>query len=256
MSFKLINNGTNKSLKLLNINNLGGKLTLAKSSSPVTDGIVLYVDAGNISSYPQTGTTWYDLSGNGNDGTHVSGPTFDSSNGGSIVYSNNYTTFYDPPSLSITPNATISVWFKNTSTSAGWRGLVAKRVQATDATNYGINFNTLGSVQMYYNNSGFKVLGENYAGNYETDVWYNICGTFAQNGTNTDMIFYKNAVSIASSTQSGNLITNSTPLIVGATSATGEFLMGNIAVVQIYNRTLTSNEVQQNYDFYRARFGL
>lgn len=254
MSVKLINNGTNGSLKILS-NNLSGKLTIEKSSSPITDGLALYVDAGNMTSYPQTGTTWYDLSGNNNDGTHVNGPTFDSANGGSIVYENNYTTFYNPASLSITPNATINVWFKSSS-PAGWRGLVAKRVQATDATNYGINFNTLLSVQMYYNNLGFKTLGQTYSGNYETGIWYNICGTFAQNGTNTDMVFYKNAVAISSVTHTGNLITNTTPLIVGSTSATGEFFTGNIAVVQIYNRTLTSLEVQQNYDFYRVRFGL
>ena len=51
----------------------------------VTDGLVLCLDAANSRSYPRTGTTWTDLKG-GNDGTLTNSPTFDSANGGSIVF--------------------------------------------------------------------------------------------------------------------------------------------------------------------------
>jgi hypothetical protein len=52
----------------------------------VTDGLVLALDAANSLSYPGSGTTWTDLSGKGNNGTLVNGPTFDQANGGSIVF--------------------------------------------------------------------------------------------------------------------------------------------------------------------------
>jgi hypothetical protein len=52
----------------------------------IKDGLVLYLDATNTKSYPRTGTTWTDLTGNGNDGTLINGPTFDSGNNGSIVF--------------------------------------------------------------------------------------------------------------------------------------------------------------------------
>ena len=52
----------------------------------VTDGLVLLLDAGNTKSYPGTGTTWTDISRNGNNGTLTNGPTFDSANGGSLVF--------------------------------------------------------------------------------------------------------------------------------------------------------------------------
>ena len=52
----------------------------------ITDGLVLALDAANSRSYPGTGTTWSDLSGNGNSGTLTNGPTFNSGNGGSIVF--------------------------------------------------------------------------------------------------------------------------------------------------------------------------
>jgi len=51
----------------------------------VTDGLALNLDAGFTPSYPKNGTTWYDL-GNSTNATLINGPTFDSSNGGSIVY--------------------------------------------------------------------------------------------------------------------------------------------------------------------------
>jgi hypothetical protein len=46
----------------------------------VTDGLILALDAASPRSYPGTGTTWYDLSGQGNNGTLVNGPTFSSAN--------------------------------------------------------------------------------------------------------------------------------------------------------------------------------
>ena len=52
----------------------------------VTNGLVLFLDANNTNSYPGSGTSWYDLSGNGNTGTLTNGPTFSGENGGTIVF--------------------------------------------------------------------------------------------------------------------------------------------------------------------------
>ncbi len=52
----------------------------------VTNGLVLHLDAANTKSYSGSGTTWTDLSGNGNNGTLTNGPTFDSANYGSVVH--------------------------------------------------------------------------------------------------------------------------------------------------------------------------
>ena len=49
-------------------------------------GLVLALDAGNLKSYPGSGTTWTDLSGGGNTGTLTNGPTYSSANGGSLVF--------------------------------------------------------------------------------------------------------------------------------------------------------------------------
>ena len=68
---------------------------LSHSPNIVTDGLVLCLDAANRRSYPGSGNSWLDLSGNGNNGTFGSGtaaPTFSSGNGGSLVFdgSNDY----------------------------------------------------------------------------------------------------------------------------------------------------------------------
>lgn len=60
-------------------------MSVKNRNSIVTDGLVLYVDAGNGDSYPGSGTAWSDLVGS-NNGTLTNGPTFDSGNGGSIVF--------------------------------------------------------------------------------------------------------------------------------------------------------------------------
>ena len=59
---------------------------LAHSPKIVTNGLVLCLDAGNTKSYPGSGTAWTDLSGRGNNGTLTNGPTYSSTNGGSVVF--------------------------------------------------------------------------------------------------------------------------------------------------------------------------
>ena len=57
-------------------------MSLAHSPRIITDGLVLCLDAGNTKSYPGSGTTWTDLSGQGNNGTLVNGVGYNGSNGG------------------------------------------------------------------------------------------------------------------------------------------------------------------------------
>ena len=54
-------------------------MALSHSPKIVTDGLVLCLDAANRKSYPGSGTTWFDLSGRGNHGTLINGPTYNSS---------------------------------------------------------------------------------------------------------------------------------------------------------------------------------
>ena len=61
-------------------------MSVIKGPNVVREGLVLHLDAGTTRSYPGSGTTWTDLSENSNNGTLVNSPTFNSANGGSIVF--------------------------------------------------------------------------------------------------------------------------------------------------------------------------
>ena len=78
----------------------------------ITNGLVLHLDAADIKSYPRTGAVWYDRSGNGNNGTLTNGPTFDSGNGGGIVFDgvDDRGTFTSP--IASNSPQTYEVWVK------------------------------------------------------------------------------------------------------------------------------------------------
>ena len=94
----------------------------------VNDSLVLTLDAGNQNSYAGSGTNWYDLSGNGNNGTLTNGPTFNSSNIGSIVFDgvDDYVNIPDNSSLNPTKNLTLSCWVNITSFNNVYIGIVDK----------------------------------------------------------------------------------------------------------------------------------
>ena len=77
----------------------------------VTDGLVLVLDAANPTSYISGSTTWRDLSGNNNSGSLVNGPTFNSVNGGSIVFdgSNDYV---EISPVNASSQFTLNLWIK------------------------------------------------------------------------------------------------------------------------------------------------
>ena len=91
----------------------------------VTSGLVLCLDAANKRSYPGTGTTWTDLSGNSNNGTLTNGPTFSAGNQGSIVFDG--TNDYAYQSLftnAITTTLTFDVWVKFSDAGSSGRYII------------------------------------------------------------------------------------------------------------------------------------
>ena len=226
----------------------------------VTDGLVLCLDAADRNSYVSGSTTWFDVAGS-NNGTLTNGPTFNTGNGGSIVFDgvNDYVDCGNGSSINIPDNVTVNIWFKINSLT-GYQGIIAKRNFSTGFTNYGINFsNDYNSFQVYFNTGGgnnFKLALTTMTNNFTTNVWYNVCAVFEKSSSNTNIYVYKNGVLLTSNTEAGNLAAVSTPLTLGSSAASSERFNGNIADTQIYNRALTASEVLQNYNAQKSRFGL
>ena len=204
----------------------------------VTNGLVLCLDAADKKSYPGTGTTWFDRSGNGYNGTLIGGSTFNNSNGGSIVFdgTDDYVNC-GTPSISV-GKITVIAWVKMNagsiyqhivdSSSSSWHLAILN-------DNRPYFFNNL----VYHQASPIITVGQ----------WYMLAGV---QGTTMDI--YINGVLGESIASNVNVSTNIVNL--GRYQGYGRPLNGNIAQTLIYNRVLTAQEIQQNFNATRGRFGI
>jgi L-rhamnose mutarotase len=226
----------------------------------VTNGLVLYANATDLRSYTSGSTTWFDLSGNNNNGTLTNGAVFSASNGGSILLDgvNDYVNFGDSASLGFTTNASVNVWFRVIRYNGGFQGIVSKRSLA-GITNYAISLNdSINIIFSSYSSDGtnFRSLTASLSSNITLGNWHNVCATFEQNGSNTNSTLYVNGNRIASGTFAGNLPTVVAPLLAGSSTTSQEPLSGSISNVLVYNRTLQPFEVLQNYNAQKSLYGL
>jgi len=213
-------------------------MALAHSPRIVTDGLVLCLDAGNTKSYPGSGTTWTDLSGNGNTGTLLNGVIFSNSNGGLFDFDG------------VNDSISIPIDLRNTTyTIMGigrWTGT-------------GPNQRVISS------NSGNWLMGwwGGFTNTYYAEGWVSTSG----NGIDTNWIcyaatgdqpadswqLYRNGVSIVGPNAGGSNGPNG--IRIGSWAST-EFSACQVAYVSAYNRVLTASEIQQNFNALRGRFGI
>ena len=228
--------------------------------SIVTDGLVLYLDAGNYLSYPGSGTTWTDLSSGGNNGTLTNGPTYSPDNAGSIVFDgvDDYISFTSASSLiQGQTNFTIGLTFQS-DTNLVLRGLFGT-LRYGCGGNIGLvsSFNNL----VFYNDYGpnWPDAGTCYSvgfSNYVTSsIWIHAVATY--DGTTTKVYAVKRGtLSLATGTaKTGSSNVFNYPLEIGRGGG-GYHLTGKVANAFIYNRALTTSEVLQNYNSTKGRFGL
>ena len=231
----------------------------------VTNGLVLSLDAGNTKSYTSGSTTWYDKSGYGNNGTLVNGPTFDSLNGGSIIFdgTNDYADCGNPSSLNFgTGSFTVNCWFKPSSIQTGgsFPALIEKSngdftspssgvtgwilIYLTNGNQYVFR---LGDSSTTMNNLSFPLTVVN------DNLWKNLTVTVSS----TTLIGYYNGVNIGSTTRTlTGSVNTATNLNIGRWRNFTRELNTNISQVQLYNRALSAQEVLQNYNATKSRFNL
>ena len=223
----------------------------------VLDGLQLYVDAGNILSYPTTGTTWTDLSGNGNNGTLTNGPTYSSANGGAIVFDGTNDHVYKGTFAgSITTNLSLSVWVLFSSLAQGAYVMALGRDVGGTAGGLAL-FAILSGIPIFELGSGKGRVSSGITPTLNT--WYNFAVT--ADGTNTK--FYVNSTLANTSAQSTGQVASSPGFCIGSyinsyipPVSSGVYHNGKIANVKIYNRALSTTEVAQNFNALRGRFGI
>ena len=230
----------------------------------VTDGLIFSVDAANKKSYPGSGTTWYDLSGNGSTATLTNGPTFSSTKHGAIVFdgSNDYiqTNFvYSLPT--ITTNFTAGVWVnvptntssdgltmisnyysENGSTTIAPFNLAIRGGNASDAGKfYGYSKGDGGSFHILYSTSRVDGGGWHYCVYSKNNNLYTVYVDGVSENTTTSVLGVTN---ITHGMTLGNL---NYYLNQG-------WLSGSIAHLTVHNKALSAAEILQNYNSTKNRF--
>ena len=214
----------------------------------VTDGLVLCYDAANDRSYPNTGTTWTDLAGS-NNGTLTNGPTFDTTNGGSIVFDGTNDRISIPiGDLPSGANRTLEAVVKFD--SLGWRTVFSQEAgSGTGRILLGVHGTTSKLVTFITGSA------QQHSSTVSTGTIYHVAFIISQLP-----LMLEPAISIAlngvselvvgSPTDGGNGDIN----IGCEPNAGGGFLDGNVLAVRIYNRALGDDELFQNYRTIKGRY--
>jgi hypothetical protein len=235
------------------------------TGAPVVDGnLKLWLDAGQTASYPGSGTTWTDLSGNNNTGTLTSSPGFDNPTGsitfnGSGSSSGNTITFSGTTtgsSLGLYQNSfTVGAWVNNNITTTGASsapvggGIFSIDGSAVSGGQYAI-FNRWGNIWV-----DFYGEGQNGPA-VSSNAWYYIAHTY--NYTTKQSVLYQNGVAVNTSTRAQDLVASigSTSPRIGVYGYGGSWWNGKISSVHVYNRALSADEVAQNFNALRRRYNI
>jgi hypothetical protein len=239
----------------------------------VTDGLVLCLDAGNNKSYPGTGTTWTDLSGNGNNGT-MSSVNYNSNNNGNLIFDGAvYTAGTDyimVPHNSIfnfNSTFTLSVWIKiNTLNLASIYNILSKKTNFNNTQKgWSCQLDYRGTGIVHYRNNNGLVTNDstqdstvnntsllNQISSYKNIVWV-IKQSPATVSFYIDGILRSgpHAITHTNTDTSNNLYIGKT---LGS-SGDGSPPM-SIGQISLYNRSLSVSEIQQNYNCLKGRFNL
>lgn len=232
---------------------IGGGMQLVSGLNIVRSGLILYIDANDVASYPRSGTTWYDLSGTGNNASLINGPTYTGVSGGAIVFDGNDDYVNAPLTSGFRQAMTVITFGKsNNATWNQFAGLGSARV----ANGYIIHNNQgTTNIDYYIVNSSVSniLLGGTSVSNIQNYQMY----TLSTNGSNNHECYLNNTLVASSSTSitrtnSGSSQDN----YLGRDMFGVRYNAVSIGVHMIYNRQLSAAEITQNYAALRSRLYL
>ncbi len=225
-------------------------MATAYSPKIITDGLVLCLDAGDSKSYSGSGTTWVDRSAS-NNGALTNGPTFDSANGGIINFDG--------------VNDYVQINYGGDFTTNSYTvGFFARHNGARNARRTMLGFSNGGdyaykvlcmqiwdSNRQYLsfvgNNSGYNYHAFNLPDDFSNWHYFTTVITPSNIQTYVNGVSYYNSSSI---TKRGTF----DRILLG--TRVGDYWKGWMSGVSLYNKALTSEEVLQNYNATKGRFGL
>ena len=232
-----------------NIGLLYFRYILDNVSFESANSTIFALDAGLSASYPRSGTTWFDLSGNARNFTLINGPVYSSINSGLISFDGSDD--YAVANYTITSNPiTVLVWY--------------------NSRNFSLGFSTDGLISNYENGSpgfdirksgpGLEITHPFVSGDVNISItnsvvdntWYNIAFTY----DGSSFITYTNGSSVSSVAISGTRRNGSKIVIATSAFNVSRTLSCFVSEVRILDKALTSTELLNYYNATKGRYGL
>ena len=212
----------------------------------VEEGLVLYLDAANQKSYPGTGVIWSNVVGS-NTGSLVNGLSFTTDNKGCLIFDggSDYVDLGYRPEL-LNQNITQSAWVYATS-FVNWHGIISNMPSwgTGFSLQIGINQNIAAMVSGIYLKTSWVP---------SINTWYNIVATHRASDNLT--ILYVNGNQENSTNQSISYVENAVTRIGCFYTSPNLLFPGKISNIMSYNKALTAQEVKQNFEATRGRYGI
>jgi hypothetical protein len=241
---------------LVNPGGTGGSgIVIVRYPGPqrATGGTVTSVNGDTVHTFTASGTFTpniiSDLSDNGNNGALVNGVGYSSADAGYLTFDgvDDFVNGGTNAVLNVGNNITANAWFYVNSNSL-YQPIVSK-VPSDFSLGWEVA-NSSGTFRTTFRPSATLInlqVGSLVVGN-----WY--MGTMTFDGTTARL--YLNGTQTGSTTTGGPVTLNSTQQLQIGTRGAGDVFNGNISSVSIYNRALTAQEIQQNFEAMRSRYGI
>ena len=233
-------------------------MAVAYNPSIITDGLVLYLDAANLKSYPGSGTTVNPIVGS-KSGILTNGVGYSPLKSGYFIF-DGANDFIDLiTNLDTGSNFSVFAWIYPGNIN------VRNTIVGNSFPYSGINGWEMATATGYLgaSNTFFIAIGADSSWrtaqneSITRNAWNYIGGTVSNGGGNITL--YAGGLPVPgyhSGSQNTNIITYTTQdMAIGRRISTNtEYFIGNIALVQIYNRALSAQEILQNYNATKGRY--
>jgi hypothetical protein len=227
------------------------------------NGLILCLDAANPKSYSGSGTTWFDVSGNGNHFTLFNSPTFSSNR---LIFNgtNQYARSVNNIDFTLTSSITVQIFSRTTATTGGMMFEHTANWN-TNTGGFGLaphSNGNLGRVNLQHTNHN-TVAARNYEFNIGTN-WAHHTNIFSRISDSTGRLVYTNAQLTPFSAEGGYPTGTATGagsfanslMYIASRGGTGSYCPLELGVFMIFNRKLSDNEISQNFNAIKGRFGI
>ena len=239
---------------------------LVKPNNYLTDGLVLNLDPANSKSYSGSGSTLYDLTVNNTNATLIGTPTYSEVNGLTFNGTSQYGSIPSVSGITDFTNSqkySVEIWFNpsNGQVNSGEAELLEKWNKSGESKYpFTIRYNEGASSMAVacYDGSTFRFVS---ISGFPVNTWKQIVAVFDFVGKTLKV--YRDGGNVVSVSLSGiNQVSNTSPIAIASrlNSSGGPesaiMFKGTIGIIRTYNIALSSDQVTQNFNANKTRFGL